>query len=442
MLSWVLSAFYIGQTGAIFVVGISILLLAHKQRYFELLLGFFFILLLSDNLDERLYFAKSFKNFYIVLIGITLISRRDDFKPFSGIFKLFIPFFIVAIFALQFSGSIGVAIQKTVSYGLLFITIPNYLKYFYRQSGPNFLKDMICFLFVLVVAGYLLKFINLNFVYIDGTRMRGLFGNPNGLGIFLFLFFSFFHIVNSFYPEMFTRLEKRIIYIVILFALVLCGSRTAFICILIFILLERIHAISPFIGLLVLTTIVFSYEAIMSNIIVLIKQFGLEKYFRLNTLEEGSGRFIAWAFAWQKIQNFYFFGGGMGNDEFIMRKNYGILTKLGHQGGVHNSYLTLWFDVGIVGLLAYLRSLILIFIKASKKTAVAIPFLYAVLFSTTYESWIAGSLNPFTIVLLFSLTLLFEDEFCPVTSETLPDEQLILENDLYAKQEGKKKKLV
>lgn len=439
-LAWVLTAFYFGPNAAYVVAGISVVMLAVKKRYFELLLGFFFILLLSDNLDERLMFAKNFKNFYILLMALTVLSERDKFKPFSNIFSMFIPFFILAVFALQFSGSFSVAVQKTLSYFLLLITIPNYFKYLYRNYGIVFLKNIVYFFFFIVVAGYLVKYIDLNFAYIEGQRMRGLFGNPNGLGIFLFLYFSFFYIIRSFYPLLFSRNEARIIYLVIFGALILCGSRTAFICILMLLLLNKIHVVSPFIGFLLLVTVIFSYEVIIDNAVTLIQFSGLEKYFRLNTLEEGSGRFIAWAFAWEKIQGFYFFGGGLGNDEFIMRKNYGFLTKLGHQGGVHNSYLTLWFDVGIVGLVTYLRSLFLLFIKGAKKSHTAIPFLYAILFSMTYESWIAGSLNPFTILLLFSLTLFFEEEFVPQpVSDEESGEDIKLSN--YATNNGEEKEM-
>ena len=427
---WMLFAFLGGSTAAYIIVGLSTLLLASSKRYFELLLGFFFLLLLSDNLDERLWFAKTFKNFYMVLMGLVVITDREKFKPFSNLFNLFLPFILLAIFALQFSGSFGVGAQKTVSYILLLITIPNFFKLLYRQEGISFLRDIVYFLVLILVVGYLSKYLSFEFAYIEGGRMRGLFGNPNGLGIFLFLFFSFFKFTNTFYPTLFNLNEKRFIYFVIYAALIFCGSRTAFICILMFVILEKIHLISPYIGFLILVAVIYSYEVIMNNIVSIIKSFGMEQYFRINTLEEGSGRFVAWAFAWDKIQNFYFFGGGLGNDEFIMRKNYGILTKLGHQGGVHNSYLTFWFDVGIVGLVTYLRSLVLVFIKGAKKTPLAIPFMYSVLFSMTYESWIVGSLNPFTIILFFSFALIFEDEFVPQEIPEEVDEKKELFNNL------------
>ena len=101
-----------------------------------------------------------------------------------------------------------------------------------------------------------------------------------------------------------------------------------------------------------------------------------------------------------------------------MGKNFQLLSRMGHQGGVHNTYLTFWLDVGIVGLLIFLRSLFLIFIKAWKRTPLAPAILFSVLFSILYESWLAGSLNPYTILLLIILTIVSEDEI--IHSEEAP----------------------
>lgn len=79
---------------------------------------------------------------------------------------------------------------------------------------------------------------------------------------------------------------------------------------------------------------------------------------------------------------------------------------LGHQGAAHNSYLTFWLDTGLIGLILYLLGLFFTFVKASFSNKYAFPVLYAVLFSNNYESWLTASLNPFTIQLLFILTVI------------------------------------
>ncbi|HPF89482.1 MAG TPA: hypothetical protein PLL57_02370, partial [Flavobacteriales bacterium] len=78
--------------------------------------------------------------------------------------------------------------------------------------------------------------------------------------------------------------------------------------------------------------------------------------------------------------------------------------------GVHNSYLSFWFNTGIVGLLLYLRSFVLIFIKASRLVPLSLGVMFAVMFSVTYESWLVSSLNPFTIILLIIITAVTEEE--------------------------------
>ena len=149
------------------------------------------------------------------------------------------------------------------------------------------------------------------------------------------------------------------------------------------------------------------YQLISNNLADIITYLGLQDQFRIDTLENGSGRTIAWDFAWDQIQNDFFIGRGFSYTEYIFRINYEYLSMLGHQGAAHNSYLTFWLDTGLIGLVLYLFALITTFIKASFKSKFAFPVLYAVLFSNNYESWLTASLNPFTIQLLFILTLMF-----------------------------------
>jgi O-antigen ligase len=93
-----------------------------------------------------------------------------------------------------------------------------------------------------------------------------------------------------------------------------------------------------------------------------------------------------------------------------MYQGRNVLERLGHQGGVHNSYLAFWLNTGITGLFLLFRGIALVFIKATKNTAVSMAILFSVLFSILYESWLAGSLNPYTILFLVILTIISEEE--------------------------------
>ena len=427
LLIWSLSSIYFGSIASV-VVGASLLLLWKKQRITELFLGFIFILILSDNISEVFTFAKSFKNIYILLLFFILVIDREKFIPYSSFHKGFIPFILVAFIALMYAGNFNVSLMKTFSYFLLIMIVPNYLRRAYKEEGLNIIKDMVYFLFVVLLACIMVAYLFNKFSFID-MRLRGLFGNPNGLGIFLFLVFVFFFIVNKIWPDLFQRKEKFILYILLFYTLFLTNSRTAILSIFILLLFTRLYRLSPYLGFLVLVVAGVGIELIFMNMVKIVQAVGLDEYFRLHTLEEGSGRFVAWNFAWFKIQDFFFIGGSFGNDEYIMRQNYAFLTQLGHQGGVHNSYLTLWFDVGLVGIVLYFVNFFKIFLKAAQNFKYAFPVLFSVLFCITYESWLAGSLNPFTIILFSSLTLLNDYDFFTVQNLS-PENDFVEKNKL------------
>jgi len=70
----------------------------------------------------------------------------------------------------------------------------------------------------------------------------------------------------------------------------------------------------------------------------------------------------------------------------------------------------MWFNTGAVGILLYFRSYMLLFFKANKLVPVAFAVMFSSMFSVLYESWLTGSLNPFSIILVIIMTLLSEDD--------------------------------
>jgi O-antigen ligase len=264
---------------------------------------------------------------------------------------------------------------------------------------------------VMLTASWFLRFVQPWWVLLEG-RFHGLFGNPNGLGIFCFLMFMLFSVALKLNKDLFSFRGKVVIYAVILWMLVAAGSRTAIVASALFFVFGRFFSLSPFIGFIVFLAFAASVQYAQQNLVTIVDALGLQKFFRVETLVDGSGRYFAWAFAWDKISNdgFFLFGGGFGNDEYVMRRNYDYLRSQGHDGGVHNSYLTLWFNTGIIGVLLYFYGFVSAFIVANKKAPIAFAVMFAVLFSTLYESWLTGSLNPYTIILIGILTMLTEDD--------------------------------
>ena len=179
-----------------------------------------------------------------------------------------------------------------------------------------------------------------------------------------------------------------------------------------FVLFIQFFRISTFLGIISFVAFVGIGELVSSNLPAIITAMGLQDYLRVDSLADGSGRYFAWNFAWQELntQGFFLFGGGFDNEAWVMKEARAYLESLGHQGGVHNTYLAFWLNTGIVGLILFLRSFVLIFIKASKNTPISMAIMFSVLFSILYESWLAGSLSPYTTMLLIILTIVSEDE--------------------------------
>jgi len=391
---------------------LAIIRMKQREMYGELLIGFFLMLILSDSEEPRMMFAKSIKTIYVVMLALFVFFDKKAFVPYNSLYKIFIPFFLISCYCVFFSETLDVGIQKTFSYFILFLVVPNFITKLFREQGTQIFKNIIFFGTTILGIGILLIVLNESIAYnLVIGRFRGVFGNPNGLGLFCFLFFALFYVLNKTFITLFSSKEKVLIYSLIILSIILSNSRNAFFSVLILLLFTRFFRESPFWGFVVSILFIFMNYILIGQLPVLLEGLGLQNYLRLDTINNLSGRSVAWEFAWVKIQDNFFIGKGFGYDEYLMRKNSHMLGMLGHQGGVHSSFLSLWLNFGLLGLLIYMRSFFLTFIKASKVNKLAFPLMYAVLFTATFEGLFIGSLNPHMIILLMIITLVSEPEF-------------------------------
>lgn len=386
------------------LIPLTVLVFKRRDYYAEIIIGFFFILMISDSRVKSFAFAVDVKNIYILLLAAFVLFDSKNFKPFQNFYQKYIPFFLVALFCLVYSPYAGTSFSKLLSYFLIILVVPNFVHKAYSVKGVQFFRELIFFGSTMLLIGLVLKYIAHDVAYLSG-RFRGTFGNPNGLGIFLLMFFLLFSVISEYFKNLFTVNEKRIIYFFIFSSLILSASRSALTAILIFAIFRYLYNISPFVGFIIFIIFLFGYQLITSNIVPIVMALGLQDYFRLDTLKEGSGRLIAWTFAWEQIQYNFFLGRGFGYTEWIFGQYYEILSRKGHQGHAHNTFLTFWLDTGLVGLVFYVQAFILQFVQAAKRSRSAIPAMYAVLFSVFFESWLTASLNPYTIQLIIILTV-------------------------------------
>jgi O-antigen ligase len=429
--AWLLAIFVLWyavgsrSVAAFYALGsLTVLLWWRRKMYFEILLGFFFILILSDNLRYTTDFAKVFKNIYMLLLPAIVLLSRKDFQPFNRLYLHFFPFVLIALVGLAFSPIPFTGIQKTVSYGLLFFAVPQFLTLAFRNRGPLVIKDLIFLGVFMIGIGLVMVVVDPNIALSHGGRLRGVFGNPNGLGIFSILLLVLVVLGREYFKDFFSKNELRWMAGAIALAVLLSGSRTSIMAAFLFLLFVRFFRTSPFLGFIIFFAFGIGVEVVSSNIVSIVQGLGLSDFLRIDTLEEGSGRYVAWSFAWENIQDHFWFGRGFAFDEWLMGENQDFLNALGHQGGVHNTYLIIWLNTGLVGLLIFLRAFFLGFMQAGKYTAIAYPAMFLVLFSIALEPWLAASLNPFTILLISSIVLMTDASFQPyLYGKIKPDEK-------------------
>ena len=391
---------------------IFILLFGLRQRYFEVFITSIWLLILADYVPVRnatyddLQFAKDLKALVPLYMFLIFLKDRHDFLPLPKLFVYFIPFFVIMIISLNYSINDSIGIQKTISFVLMYFCVPVYVVKLHRDHGEDFWKALITFIIGMLMIGIVLGFVAPAIGLMPDGRFKGVLGNPNGLGVFLNLAFILWLVVEEFKLADFTRAERMLIIFVLIFSLIWCGSRNGIMSIFLYYLMYRFIKINWFLAIVVLIAFISFQEVLFEFFLGMIEFFNLQDYFRVDSIKEGSGRKIAWAFAWTEIarENF-FIGGGFGHDENVMRPNYYWLEKLGHNGGVHNSYLSLWFDGGLIGVAAYFIGLLTLVFRSLRNNYLIIAFVVSILFNITYESWLVASLNPFTIVFLTILTI-------------------------------------
>lgn len=428
-LSWVICGIYLGPVIYAYLP-LCLILFKRKGMYFELFFGFLLLLVLCDSRHVEMRWTVNLKEVYIVFLSMFLFFDKKNFGSFNSFYIRFLPFILVAFYCVIDAVFPMKAAQKTLSYLLLLLVVPNYVIKLYNDEGDSFLKNLVWLGVALLAIGIILSFTSPKLVNFFG-RYCGVLGNPNGLGIYTMLLFLLFSTILNIRPGLFDPNEKFFAYVIILLTLIMSGSRSSIIAVVIFSIFNYFNRSSPILGVIMFLFILISYQIVESNLKSIILTFGLGKYFRLDTLETGSGRIVAWAFAWKEIQNNFFIGRGFSYTDYVFEWNYIALNNKGHNGNAHNSYLTLWLDTGLIGLLLYLTALLSTFVRAALSSRVAIAIMYALLFQIFFESWLAASLNPYTILLVVILVILStpeiatERKFVPVVEleedEKLPD---------------------
>ncbi len=386
--------------GAIFAILAGVILVLKKQNILALLFTIF-ILTFSDSRLLFFSFAQTIKPIFIVLLGAGAFFIQEKNK----LFKWFIPFFTIAFICVLRNDMLFLSFQKTLSLTLLVFAVPLIIEQLQNNLTHKYsIKIIFIIPLTILITGFIIHLVSPNLTSaVD--RFRGLLGNPNGLGVFAAMYFLLFKVVEDVHGKIFTRNERIAILGLIILSLILSGSRTSMGMLILFYCFNYVFRFQLPIAIILCLVLFALGQVILANITLVIIGLGLEEYLRIETIKEISGRTVAWDYAWLRIQDNFILSKGFTYAEQVFSTQALEFRQSGHQGNVHNSYLTIWLNTGLLGVITYFTPIFLLFIKAFKRYRTAIPVLLCVTFSANMESWLSGSLNPVTVVFFMILSI-------------------------------------
>lgn len=416
---------------AVFFVLISFINWIRQGKYLELFIGFWIVLVFADSAISYLNFATHVRPVLLLLLAFLIFSSKTEIKVHS-FFIGFLPFILYSLLISSiYVPTLLISYQKVVSYFLLLLVVPSFVQFLRGKEESKFFQYLLYTGYAVLGVSILLMFAAPPVGATFGGRLNGLFRNPNGIGMFTALFGMLAIVLMNFRPAAFTKKDKWIGVGLIVVTLVLSGSRNSMVSLLLFLFIFQLSRVTNLLGIVVLVLLGITGGVILTSLQAVVADLGYAEFFRLDTLDMASGRIYAWQAAWLEIQrNFYWVGEGFAYSETTpwMEKYYGEIPDLiYHMGNIHSSYLTIWMNTGLVGVLLYFIPLLGYLIRAMFKTPFALPLLVGVGFMASFESFLMASLNPFTITFFMILTLLLQGkEFTPGQKEVpLPPQKAV-----------------
>jgi O-antigen ligase len=375
-----------------------------KENYRYVFIVFASLLLFSDSNSSLFYQSgKNGKDLAIVAIAIMLFVKNKTNFQYSYL-RYFAAYLGIALLGLLVANFSMLGLQKLFSYGLVIWIIPVLLLLIFEKGeGLVFFQQLIVTFTVIYFISIILSRVNpANFAQFG--RFNGIHRNPNGVGIFSTLFIMNMYLIKEKVPQIFSKRVFLAILSIFIFSIVLASSRNSIIALTLFFVFS-LFRVRFFVGFVLIIGIALGYSYLMLLIEQLVLAADLEKELRLDTLSYASGRIYIWQACWMEIQNNFWLGHGFSFEEYSnWDKAYvKILPMLIHNyGNVHNSYLTIWLNTGLLGLLAYLIGLITYVVKHQFNSRRLVPFIFATIFMAFFESFMVASLNPYTWQLWFA----------------------------------------
>ena len=306
LIVWVLAGL-VSPFALIPVVFISNSIWFRDDAFLEVVLGLFFMTLLSDSRNFSLAFAQTVKPILALIIFLFSYLKISQNGIKSKIHVNLGLFLIVAIICLAQSPILFESFQKTVSYFLIIFLVPNLLIWDWEINKEKTIKHLIYFLSIILVIGLLARFLPIPLInpFLEG-RFAGMFGNPNGLGIYSFLFVMILNLASTYYPKLFNRKVSLIFFSLAIISVISSGSRGALLAIIAFLFFRYYGYRFGLPAFIAVVSLIISFEFAIDVLADFAASAGLQEFLRTDTLESGSGRIIALDFAWEYIQKNYY----------------------------------------------------------------------------------------------------------------------------------------
>ena len=372
----------------------------HYRTEFALLalLAVFF---LADNQLSTFGFAQNLR-FLVLFLGLLYLFPKHLFARNPANYILPFALYLVVI-SLLFSPLGTLSILRAIGFYLIPLFIFKATEQLYRINKK---ANLLVFLFLSACLSVHILVLPIESAFLVG-RFRGLMGNPNGLAMWVVFAYGLAHLVRRKAPQQIGKRYLQAFKLIGLALVLLTGSRTALIALVVY---EYLYLFFKYPRFRLLLTL-FSAGIVLllwnTDLRSLLVELGLAERLRVDTLDSASGRLEVWAVAWDAILSNPWLGRGPGYDIYYID---GVADTLFGENrprqwyGVWSSYLSLLLNAGVIGLLIYAWGLRRMIRKMHLKQ-LGYCFLAMVLTLGVTESWMAASMNAFTPMFFLYLAI-------------------------------------
>ncbi len=356
-----------------------------------------------------------FTLFVLHVFGDIFLGRTV--RKIKGFDLLAVIFVVYAFLSVVYSSFPSLTLERSTTFLVLYISVFWIIwKYAYEQSPEKIIYLMLNVIKLIFIVSFLMIFVSPHRVFLAG-RFQGIFQNPNSLGITcaIFLPLMLWQFLET------KKIITLFLFFLMLIALFLSASRNS--------INASVITLGYFIYMRSSKHRPLIFFTSMSLILMLVwfmqtlaKEF-FHIYYRVESISSMGGRIELWPRALNLITLKPILGYGFGVEEKILYlKNAKLYNLPGSY--VHNSYLGMMLQLGIIGFVIFFIPLFILLFKElfSKQDTTPVPLLrralrasfMAGLLCSVFESWVYSVGNaqafPFWIMVMLLVFYRYQDK--------------------------------